>query len=149
MDAKITAADSGIQIAFRNSPSCRRIAAVEGVGQLIATAVVAAISNEHAFENGRQFSVWLGLVHRQNSSGGKSRLMSTTKRGNPYLRTLLIHGAKSFVYRAKAKTDKRGLWIVDKQQRLSTTKACVAVANKNVRVIWSLTAREQEYRRAC
>lgn len=148
LDAKITAADSRIQIAFQNTPTCRRIAAVEGVGPLIATAVVAAISNGHAFENGRQLSAWLGLVPRQNSSGGKSRLMGITKRGDPYLRTLLIHGARSVVYRAKAKTDKRSLWIVDKQQRLGTTKACVAVANKNARVIWSLIAREQEYRRA-
>jgi transposase len=74
--------------------------------------------------------------------------MGITKRGDPYLRTLLIHGARSVVYRAKAKTDKRSLWIVDKQQRLGTTKTCVAVANKNARVIWSLIAREQEYRHA-
>ena len=141
-------ADHRIQLAFQNNPDCQRIAAVEGVGPLIATAVVAAISNGHAFENGRQFSAWLGLVPRQNSSGGKSRLLGISKRGDPYLRTLLIHGARSVVYRAKAKTDKRSLWINDKQQRLGTSKACVAVANKNARIIWSLIAREQEYRRA-
>lgn len=148
LDEKIAVADNRIQVAFKNTPNCQRIAAVEGVGPLIATAVVAAISNGHAFENGRQFSAWLGLVPRQNSSGGKSRLLGISKRGDPYLRTLLIHGARSVVYRAKAKTDKRSLWIVDKQQRLGTTKACVAVANKNARVIWSLIAREQEYQRA-
>jgi transposase len=148
LDEKIADADGRIQIAFQNHPDCRRISAVEGVGPLIATAIVAAISNGHAFENGRQFSAWLGLVPRQNSSGGKSRLMGITKRGDPYLRTLLIHGARSVVFRAKAKTDKRSLWIMDKQQRLGTTKACVAVANKNARIIWSLIAREQEYRRA-
>lgn len=148
LDEKIAAADSRIQIAFENTPDCRRISAVEGVGPLIATAIVAAISNGHAFENGRQFSAWLGLVPRQNSSGGKSRLLGISKRGDPYLRTLLIHGARSVVYRAKAKTDKRSLWINDKQQRLGTSKACVAVANKNARIIWSLIAREQEYRRA-
>jgi transposase len=148
LDEKIAAADSRIQIAFQNTPDCRRIAAVEGVGPLIATAIVAAISNGHAFENGRQFSAWLGLVPRQNSSGGKNRLLGISKRGDPYLRTLLIHGARSVVYRAKAKTDKRSLWIADKQQRLGTTKACVAVANKNARIIWSLIAHEQEYRRA-
>ena len=104
------AADDRIQVAFQTTPNCQRIAAVEGVGPLIATAVVAAISNGHAFENGRQFSAWLGLVPRQNSSGGKSRLLGISKRGDPYLRTLLIHGARSVVYRAKA---------------------CVAVANKN------------------
>jgi transposase len=148
LDQKITDADARIQIAFRNHPDCRQISAVEGVGPLIATAVVAAISNGHAFENGRQFSAWLGLVPRQNSSGGKSRLLGISKRGDPYLRTLLIHGARSVVYRAKTKTDPRSLWIADKQQRLGTTKACVAVANKNARIIWSLIAREQEYRRA-
>jgi transposase len=148
LDEKISDADHRIQIAFQSIPDCRRIAAVEGVGPLIATAIVAAISNGHAFENGRQFSAWLGLVPRQNSSGGKSRLLGITKRGDPYLRTLLIHGARSVVFRAKAKTDKRSLWIIDKQQRLGTTKACVAVANKNARIIWSLIAREQEYRRA-
>jgi transposase len=95
LDEKITVADGRIQIAFQNTPDCRRIAAVEGVGPLIATAIVAAISNGHAFENGRQFSAWLGLVPRQNSSGGKSRLLGISKRGDPYLRTLLIHGARS------------------------------------------------------
>lgn len=74
--------------------------------------------------------------------------MGITKRGDPYLRTLLIHGARSVVFRAKAKKDKRSLSIMDKQQRLGTTKACVAVANKNARIIWSLIAHEQEYRRA-
>jgi transposase len=148
LDEKIGDADDRIQIAFQRIPDCQRIAAVEGVGPLIATAIVAAISNGRAFENGRQFSAWLGLVPRQNSSGGKSRLLGISKRGDTYLRTLLIHGARSVVYRAKAKTDKRSLWINDKQQRLGTSKACVAVANKNARIIWSLIAREQEYRRA-
>jgi transposase len=148
LDDKIGDADARIQTAFQNTPGCRRIAAVEGVGPLIATAIVAAISDGRAFENGRQFSAWLGLVPRQNSSGGRSRLLGISKRGDPYLRTLLIHGARSVVYRAKAKRDKRSLWITDKQQRLGTSKACVAVANKNARIIWSLIAREQEYRRA-
>jgi transposase len=148
LDEKIGDADDRIQIAFQRTPDCQRIAAVEGVGPLIATAIVAAISNGRAFENGRQFSAWLGLVPRQNSSGGKSRLLGISKRGDTYLRTLLIHGARSVVYRAKTKTDKRSLWINDKQQRLGTSKACVAVANKNARIIWSLIAREQEYRRA-
>lgn len=85
LDEKITDADGRIQLAFQNTPDCQRIAAVEGVGPLIATAIVAAISNGHAFENGRQFSAWLGLVPRQNSSGGKNRLLGISKRGDPYL----------------------------------------------------------------
>ncbi len=80
LDEKIADADSRIQIAFQSNPDCRRIAAVEGVGPLIATAVVAAIGNGHTFDNGRQFSPWLGLVPRQNSGGAKSRLLGITKR---------------------------------------------------------------------
>ena len=89
---------------------------------MTATAVVAAISDGHAFRNGRQFAAWLGLVPRQHSSGGKSRLLGISKRGDPYLRTLLVHGARSVVYRAKAKTDCRSRWINDKQRRLGNSK---------------------------
>ena len=148
LEVRINAADHQIQLAFQGHEDCQRIGAVEGIGPLTATAIVAAISNGRAFANGRQFAAWLGLVPRQNSSGGKSRLMGISLRGDPYLRTLLIHGARSVVYRAKNKTDKRSLWIVDKQQRLGTTKACVAVANKNARIVWSLIARDQVYRPA-
>ncbi|MGB8477615.1 MAG: IS110 family transposase [Acidobacteriaceae bacterium] len=148
LDEKIEAADRQIHLAFQGHEGCQRIGAVEGIGPLTATAIVAAISNGRAFANGRQFAAWLGLVPRQNSSGGKTRLMGISKRGDPYLRTLLIHGARSVVYRAKNKTDRRSLWIVDKQQRLGTTKACVAVANKNARIVWSLIARDQVYRPA-
>ena len=148
LEKKIKAADQGIELAFRSSESCQRIAAVEGVGPVIATAIVAAISDGRAFTNGRQFAAWLGLVPRQNSSGGKPRLMGISKRGDTYLRTLLIHGARSVVYRAKSKLDPRSVWIKDKQQRLGTSKACVAVANKNARILWSLLAREQVYRPA-
>lgn len=148
LEEKIEAADRQIQLAFQANEDCQRIGAVEGIGPLTATAIVAAISDGRAFANGRQFAAWLGLVPRQNSSGGKTRLMGISKRGDPYLRTLLIHGARSVVYRAKNKADKRSLWIIDKQQRLGTTKACVAVANKNARIVWSLIARDQVYRAA-
>src|SRR6185437_3329072 len=104
------------------SEPCRRIAAVEGIGPLIATALVAAMSDGRTFRNGRQFAAWLGLVPRQHSSGGKARLLGISKRGDPYLRTLLIHGARSVVYRASRKTDRRSLWIADKQRRLVRRK---------------------------
>jgi len=110
--------------------------------------LVAAISDGKAFKNGRQFAAWLGLVPKQRSSGGKARLLGISKRGDTYLRTLLIHGARSVVYRASRKTDKRSLWIADKHRRLGTSEACVAVANKNARIMWSLIAHEVPYRRA-
>jgi transposase len=145
---KIKAIDEQIWTVYRASEPCRRIAAVEGIGPLIATALVAAMSDGKPFKNGRQFAAWLGLVPRQHSSGGKARLLGISKRGDPYLRTLLIHGARSVVYRASQKTDQRSLWIADKQRHLGTSKACVAVANKNARIVWSLIARGEVYRRA-
>ena len=148
LETKITSADERIERAFRENAECQRIAAVEGIGPVTATAVVAAISDGHAFRNGRQFAAWLGLVPRQYSSGGKPRLLGISKRGDPYLRTLLLHGARSVVYRAKAKTDCRSRWINDKQQRLGTARACVALANKNARILWSLIVKQQVYRPA-
>jgi transposase len=148
LEEKIAALDDQIVVIHRASEPCRRIAAVEGIGPLTATALVAAISDGKAFKNGRQFAAWLGLVPKQHSSGGKTRLFGISKRGDTYLRTLLIHGARSVVYRAGRKTDPRSLWIADKQRRLGTSKACVAVANKNARIVWSLIAHEVPYRRA-
>lgn len=148
LDRRIQAAEERIQRVFAEQEDCQRIAAVEGVGPMIATAVVAAIADGRAFRNGRQFAAWVGLVPRQYSSGDKQRLGGISKRGDPYLRMLLIHGARSVVYRAGLKTDCRSRWIADKQRRLGTTKACVAVANKNARIIWTLLARNELYRRA-
>jgi transposase len=145
---KIEAMDEQIWSVYQASEPCQRIAAVEGIGPLIATALVAALSDGKTFRNGRQFAAWLGLVPRQHSSGGKARLLGISKRGDPYLRTLLIHGARSVVYHASQKSDRRSLWIADKQRRLGTSKACVAVANKNARIVWSLIARGEVYRRA-
>lgn len=148
LDDKIKTLDEQVQAIYRASEPCQRVAAVEGIGPLIATALVAAISDGKSFKNGRQFAAWLGLVPRQHSTGGKARLFGISKRGDPYLRTLLIHGARSVVYRASRKTDTRNRWIADKQRRLGTSKACVALANKNARIVWSLIARGESYRRA-
>jgi transposase len=148
LEEKIGALDEQIESVFQASEPCQRVGAVEGIGPLTATALVAAISDGKAFKNGRQFAAWLGLVPRQHSSGGKPRLFGISKRGDTYLRTLLNHGARSVVSRASRKTDRRSLWIADKQRRLGTSKACVAVANKNARIVWSLIARQEVYRRA-
>lgn len=148
LDRKLAAIEEQVRAAHRASESSQRIAEVEGIGPLTATALVAALSDGKAFQNGRQFAAWLGLVPRQHSSGGKPRLLGISKRGDPYLRTLLIHGARSVVYRATRKDDHRSRWITDKQRRLGTTRACVAVANKNARIVWALIARNEVYRRA-
>lgn len=148
IDERIQAMERRIQQTFQREEACQKIAQVKGVGPLIANAIVAAIVNGKAFRNGRELSAWLGLVPRQHSSGDKQRLLGISKRGDPYLRMLLIHGARSVVYRCVAKTDSRSRWIADKQSRLGTTKACVAVANKNARIIWALLAKDEPYRRA-
>ncbi len=148
LEERIEAFDGQLAAVYRQSPQCRRIAEVEGIGPVTATALVAAICDGKSFTNGRQLAAWLGLVPRQRSSGDKQRLLGISKRGDPYLRTLLIHGARSVVYRAKGKTDARSRWIAEKQARLGTPKTCVAVANKNARIVWALLAREEPYRKA-
>jgi transposase len=145
---KIEHVETELRAVYEASEPCQRIAAVEGIGLLTATAAVAALSDGKVFDNGRQFAAWLGLVPRQHSSGGKTRLFGISKRGDTYLRTLFIHGGRSVVYRARGKTDPRSLWIADKQRRLGTTRACVAVANKNARIVWSLIAHGDIYRRS-
>lgn len=148
LEQRIEAMEEQIRQVYRSTELCQKIGAVEGVGPVIATAVVAAIADGRAFHNGRQFAAWLGLVPRQHSSGDKQRLLGITKRGDPYLRMLLIHGARSVVYRAPNKNDSRNQWIAEKQRKIGTAKTCVAVANKNARVIWALLAHDEPYRRA-
>ena len=148
LDTRIEELEQRVNRAFRRDPLCQRIAEVEGIGPVTATAVVAAIANGRTFDNGRQFAAWLGLVPRQHSSGDKQRLLGITKRGDPYLRTLLIHGARSIVFRCPSKADSRSRWIAEKTKKLGVTKACVAVANKNARIIWALLAKDEPYRRA-
>jgi transposase len=146
VDQRIQAMEERIQRVFTSNEQCQRIAAIEGVGPLIATAMVAAVSDGRVFRNGRQFAAWLGLVPRQHSSGDKRRLLGITKKGDPYLRMLLVHGARSVVYRSTGKTDRRNQWIAEKQRKLGTTKTCVAVANKNARIIWAVLSKNEPYR---
>ncbi len=148
IDTRIQAMEQRIQDSFDANGLCQKIAQVEGIGPVTATAVVGAIGDGRAFRNGRQFAAWLGLVPRQHSSGDKQRLLGITKRGDPYLRMLLVHGARSVVYRAAGKEDARNRWAAEKQRKLGTTKACVAVANKNARIIWALLAKNEPYRMA-
>jgi|HubBroStandDraft_4_1064222.scaffolds.fasta_scaffold42768_2 transposase len=148
LEQRIEKIEEQVQQIHRSNPLCQKIAAVEGVGPVTATAVVAAIADGRTFHSGRQFAAWIGLVPRQHSSGDKQRHFGITKRGDPYLRMLLVHGARSVVYRAPNKNDSRSQWIAEKQRKLGTAKTCVAVANKNARVIWALLVRDEPYRRA-
>jgi transposase len=132
----------------RDLDACQRLREMEGIGPLNATALVAALGNGHDFRNGRQVAAWLGLVPRQHSSGGKTRLSGISKRGNGYLRRLLIHGARSVVSRARTKTDATSVWMRQLVARIGMNKACVAVANKMARVAWALLHTGEHYRKS-
>jgi len=97
------------------------------------------------FRNGSQFGAWLGIVPSQNSSGGQARLGRITKRGDAYLRTLLIQGAKSAVMSAGKRDDPTSRWLVQLKERVGWQKACVAMANKNARILWAVMTREQGF----
>lgn len=121
---------------------------VEGVGPLIATAFLAAVGDASVFTQGRQVAAWLEIVPKHASSGGKVRLGGISKRGDCYLRTLLIHGARAAVQAASYKSDARSQWIKRLRERRGKNVATVALANKNARILWALLARGQPYRQA-
>lgn len=129
----------------RTSEASQRLEKVPGIGPLTATALAAAVGDAKNFDNGRQLAAWLGLVPRQHSSGGKPTLLGMSKRGDAYLRTLLIHGARSVIYRAGQRADAES-WLVKLVARRNVNVAAVALANKTARIVWALLAREREFR---
>ncbi len=129
----------------RASEASRRLEKVPGIGPLTATAMVASVGDAKNFDNGRQFAAWLGVVPRQHSSGGKPTLLGMSKRGDAYLRTMLIHGARSVIYRATQRADAES-WLVKLTTRRNKNIAAVALANKNARTIWALLAHDREFR---
>ncbi len=145
---RIEAYDRRIERVLRASPLCQRVVQIEGIGPLGATALVAAVGDAKVFKNGRQLAARLGLIPKQHSSGGRNRLLGISKRGDRYLRTLLIHGARSVVSRCDTKQDARSRWLFAVKQRRGANRACVALANKNARIVWALLARDETYRAA-
>jgi transposase len=126
-------------------PVCQRLETIPGIGPLTATALVAAVSDTSAFKNGRQFAAWLGLVPRQHSTGGKARLLGISKRGDAYLRKLLVHGARATLRWVGLKADRRSQWLRGLLERRGKNKTAVALANKNARIAWVLLTTEQVY----
>ena len=125
----------------------RRLEHIGGFGPLTASALVASLGDAKSFKNGRQVAAWLGLVPRQDSSGGKTRLLGISKHGDVYLRTLLIHGARSALRVAERRRDQRSIWACRLKLRRGPNVAAVALANKNVRVMWAMLTRGEDYRR--
>ncbi|WP_457390003.1 IS110 family RNA-guided transposase [Roseateles sp. P5_E1] len=129
----------------RASEASQRLEKVPGIGPLTASALVASIGDAKNFDNGRQFAAWLGVVPRQHSSGGKPTLLGMSKRGDAYLRTMLIHGARSVIYRATQKADPDS-WLVKLTTRRNKNVAAVAMANKTARTVWALLAHGREFK---
>jgi transposase len=146
LDDRIAIYDRRIREIFRMSEQCRRLSKIEGIGPVTATALIAAVGDRTCFKNGRQFAAWLGLVPKQRSSGGRARLVGISKRGDRYLRTLMIHGARSALSRSSGKQDPRSLWLGKLRQRRHPNVAAVALANKNARIVWSMLSNDAAYK---
>jgi transposase len=125
---------------------CTRIQQIPGIGPIVATAIVAAIGNGAAFRKGREFSAWLGIVPKQHSTGGKARLLGISKRGNTYLRKILIHGARAAVLRIKRDRVPIGSWMDALERRAHRNVLIVAMANKLARTAWAVLSSGEDYR---
>jgi transposase len=139
----IKAIEVRLAAVLRGDADMKRVAAIPGVGLLTATAAIATMGDATAFKSGREFCAWLGLVPKQNGTGGKVKLLGISKRGDSYLRTLLIHGARSVLTHAK----QPGPWLEQIKTRRPTNVVIVAQAAKMARTIWAVVAKQQEYQR--
>jgi transposase len=145
---KVKFYDKKIILLAKEDESCQRVMAIEGIGPITATAIVASVGNANVFKNGREMSAWLGLVPKHSASGEKRKMLGITKRGDSYLRKLLIQGARSVILSSRTKQDKRSIWITNKYASSGFNKTAVAVANKNARIIWALLSKKEDYKRA-
>jgi transposase len=148
LDAEITRYTARVAQGADQSEVCRRLTQVEGVGPLTVTAFVAAVHDPGAFKNGRHCAAWLGLVPTQHGTGGKTVLGGVSKRGNQYLRRLLLQGAMAVLRRFEGKTDTRRVWLQQLRARRGTQVAAGALANKNARGLWALLGTGEVYRQA-
>lgn len=146
LDERFAYCEQRIKTMNKDNEVCQRLDGILGIGPLTASAVYAAAGDGKNFVNGRHFSAWLGLVPGQHSSGGKAVLLGISKRGNAYLRTLFIHGARAVLRHSTRKTDRFSRWAQAVLARRGHNKACVAVANKMARMAWVIMAKGETYR---
>lgn len=146
IDQRIQDFDKTVQQHAQRDERAKQMMQLDGIGPIVASAVVIAIGSGKQFKNGREFSAWIGLTPRQHSSGGKEKLGSISKRGDKRLRTLLIHGARAVIKHSEHKTDPRSQWINALVARRNKNIATVALANKNARIIWAMLTRQEDYR---
>lgn len=147
LDARVEAVSREIEMLAENDEACQRLMTIPGIGVIISSAVVGAIGNGGAFKQGRDFAAWLGLVPKQDSTGGKTKLGGLSKRGNKYLRTLFVQAAHIVLIRKPAAAQ-RALWswIERASQRLPHRNLlAIALANKLARIAWAVLARDHDY----
>ena len=146
LDADIETITDEIEHISNQDPLCQRLRQIPGFGPLVSTATVAAIGNGAAFRRGRDFAAWVGVVPRQYSTGGKQKLFGISKRGNVYLRRMLIHGARAVLLRVKYNTGGFGQWVHRLAQRAPRNKVVVAIANKQARIAWAVLSSGKDYK---
>ena len=134
-----------LQALARAHPVCQRVQAIPGIGPLTATAILAAVPDATHVKNGRPFAVWLGLVPREHSTGGKTRLLGMSTRGDRYLRKLLVHGARAMLRWVVLKNDPEKSMGQSAHRQRGKNRAAVALADKNARIVWVLLAHNQAY----
>ncbi len=145
MILKVEQYDLKIEKICANNPICKLICKLSGVGALTATAITALVGNIKVFKNGRELSAYLGLVPKQHSSGGKAKLLGISKRGDRYVRCLLIHGARAALFRAKNLPTSRANWLRELILRRGFNRTVIALANKNARIIWALMTKGENF----
>lgn len=145
LDRQVKEMEHQIQCWHRTNALSRKLEKIPGIGPITASALVASVGDAKNFTNGRQLAAWLGLVPKQHSSGGKTNLQGISKRGDKYLRTLLIHGARAVIRQFERKADMQG-WLAKLLGRRNKNVAAVALANKNVRIAWALLAHDRNFR---
>lgn len=145
VDAQVGRYDRQLSQIADAHPVCERLRKIKGIGPLTATALISSVAEPHRFKNGRAFAANIGLVPRHSGTGGKNKIGSMSKRGDTYLRQLLIHGARSALRTAARRADKQSLWSIRVKERVGFNKAVVALANKNARIVWKLMTTDQSY----
>jgi len=153
LDAEVGVLEDEIKRWHREDEASRRVAAIPGIGVLGASALVASVGAASTFGNARQLAASLGVVPRQHSTGGRAKLLGISKRGDCYLRTLLVHGARSVLQQAVRHPERADPWLRQLLARRPVNVAVVALANKNARIAWALLAHgrsyERDYRSQC
>lgn len=145
LDRQMNELELQIKLWHRGNEASRKLEAIPGIGPLTASAIVGSVGDAREFKNGRQMAAWMGLVPKQSSSGGKQNLLGISKRGDTYLRTLLIHGGRSVVRVAESKAEPES-WLCKLMARRNKNIAAVALANKNARIIWALLTKGVVFR---